>query len=210
MDDRRTYMQVLQRKQRAALYSDEDDFDDDDDDDEYETMNKTSFISTSSSSSSSFISPCFPSLEVRQTLVELKRTFASMSVSNGTSGSSSSSYTTASTTITGGLLRILLDCGLLRALKRCLQPLQINTTTILPEKAVHLEILLLLQSMELIPKDLKTTGSGLPKLLTEYARHQDITDDCSEIAKGIRSKWISLLSRHIPVQEEKKSSTLNR
>ena len=47
MDDRRTYMQVLQRKQRAALYSDEDDFDDDDDDDEYETMNKTSFISTS-------------------------------------------------------------------------------------------------------------------------------------------------------------------
>ena len=205
MDDRRTYMQVLQRKQRAALYSDEDDFDDDDDDDEYETMNKTSFISTSSSSSSSsFISPCFPSLEVRQTLVELKRTFASMSVSNGTSGSSSSSYTTASTTITGGLLRILLDCGLLRALKRCLQPLQINTTTILPEKAVHLEILLLLQSMELIPKDLKTTGSGLPKLLTEYARHQDITDDCSEIAKGIRSKWISLLSRHVPGTGRKK------
>ena len=139
------------------------------------------------------ILPYFRSPDVISTLEELKRTLSQMSMmSNARRG-----QLHGSSLISGGVLRLLLDCGLLRALKRCLQPLKTNKQTTLPEEAVHRPILALLSTMALLPTDLKTTGAGLPRLMAEYGRHAHVSSHCANISRSTRLKWISLLTQSV-------------
>lgn len=97
----------------------------------------------------------------------------------------------------GSGLRVLLDCGLLRGLNRCLQPLRKASRCgdLLPETSVQRHIIRLLQKMDLTPRDLSTTGCGLPRLMAEYSHHPKVESDIAIMARTLSKQWMDMLSR---------------
>ena len=192
MADRRAYVEALHRK-RTQSSSDEEDEEDEETD--FFFSHRSSSSSSASASKPSASSASFASTNVHQTLAELTRTLSQMKVVQ-VQGHRVSSIIHPACTISGAGLRLLLDCGLLRALKRCLQPLQNGTTnaTMLPEEKVQMPILQLLVSMELLSSDLQTTGAGLPRLMQEYEVHPGVSEACRQIANTVRGNWMGLFS----------------